>query len=296
MTYLILGAEGMLGSALVGHLAGRHATHASMRAACKGPVIADVTIHDRQDVRDEAALTALVENVRPKAIVNAVGLVKQLSGSVGVEDFIAVNALFPHRLASIAARNGARLIHIGTDCVYSGRAGFYKEADAADPVDAYGMTKLLGEPSAPHVCVLRCSLIGLESVRPDRAARGLVDWFLAQKPKAVVPGFARARFSAVTTTEMARVIERVAERQEPLSGIWHVAAPAISKLDLLQSLRARLPHLTPDIARSEEPVIDRSLDGGAFSRAMGYETPDWDRMLDELAGQILRRAAVATTA
>ena len=104
---------------------------------------------------------------------------------------IETNALLPHRLADLSNRFGARLIHISTDCVFSGAKGMYKESDVPDAADPYGRTKQLGETFAANAVTLRTSIIGHEVKR----AVSLVDWFLSQQ--GTVKGYRRAIFSGL---------------------------------------------------------------------------------------------------
>jgi dTDP-4-dehydrorhamnose reductase len=105
-----------------------------------------------------------------------------------------------------------------------------------------------------------------------------------------VNGYRRAIFSGLTTRELSRVIAGVLERHPQASGLYHVSAAPISKFELLVKLRERLA-LGVEIAPLDEPRLDRSLDSTRFRRVFGYAPPSWDGMLDELAGQIRRKAA-----
>ena len=130
------------------------------------------------DVRRLGDVVDAVAAVRPEAVVNAVGIVKQRPAAKEFVPSIEVNALFPHQLARVAAAAGARMVHLSTDCVFSGDKGGYVEADRPDPVDLYGRSKLLGEVTdAPNCLTLRTSIIGLELGNRG----GLVEWFLAQR-------------------------------------------------------------------------------------------------------------------
>lgn len=169
------------------------------------------------------------------------------------------------------------MIHISTDCVFSGRRGRYTEQDAADATDLYGRTKHLGEVAGPGAVTLRTSIIGREL----SAAQGLVEWFLAQR--GTIPGYSKAIFSGLTTAEFSRVILDVIERHPDLTGVYHVASAPISKQDLLERLNRALDRgltIRPDAS----VAIDRSLDGSRFAAAAGYAAPAWDTMIEELAG------------
>jgi dTDP-4-dehydrorhamnose reductase len=126
-------------------------------------------------------------------------------------------------------------------------------------------------------------MIGLEKRRPHRSATGLINWYLDQT--GVVDGYARAIFSGFTVKELARVLGSIADSGE-FEGLWHVAAPPISKYELLSCLSDRLAEPAAKVRRVNGPSIDRSLDGRAFAQKAGYVAPDWDSQLDELAAEI----------
>ncbi len=124
----------------------------------------------------------------------------------------------------------ARLLHISTDCVFSGERGNYSELDKPDAEDLYGRSKLLGEVSYPHAVTLRTSIIGHEL----NSRHGLLEWFLSQNGR--VTGYSRAVFSGLPTCELARVVREYVVPNNDLNGIYHVAAEPISKYDLLQMI------------------------------------------------------------
>lgn len=134
------------------------------------------------DVRAEEFETVghAVEAARPDVVVNCIGIVKQSSAADAIAA-IKINSLFPHRLAQLARDLGARLIHLSTDCVFSGRKGNYSESDQPDPEDLYGRTKLLGELREDHCLTIRTSMIGREL----NGSHGLLEWFLASDRSSV---------------------------------------------------------------------------------------------------------------
>ena len=232
---------------------------------------------------DWRRLAALLREQRPEAVVNCIGIVKQRSEAKAAIPSIEVNSLLPHRLLELCAELDARLVHLSTDCVFSGRKGSYRESDVPDPVDLYGRSKLLGEISDPPGITLRTSIVGLEL----RRKTGLVEWFLAQRGR--VRGFRRAIYTGFTTLEMARIVEAMVVEHRALTGVFHVASDAIDKYSLLTALSARLGRTDVEIVPDDDFVCDRSLDGGIFAAATGYAAPSWDAMLDELAAEIVRR-------
>jgi dTDP-4-dehydrorhamnose reductase len=275
---LILGGDGMLGSALQRELARRHEVTVSVRREARG----QPGLVPGVDVRDAGRVAALLAELRPEAVVNAVGIVKQRQEAEDALLAIETNALFPHRLAGLCAGHEARLVHFSTDCVFSGRAGNYRETDLPDPADLYGRSKLLGELDAPQL-TLRSSIIGLEQGR----RQGLVEWFLASRGS--LPGYRRAIYSGLTTREMARLVDRLLVAHPRLAGIFHVASQPIDKYTLLSRLAHELGRTDIHIEPVDQPRCDRSLDGSAFAAATGYRAPGWDEMLGELAREIRAR-------
>lgn len=279
---LVLGAGGMLGHKLCQELPKRgHEVVGLVRRSGPGlaRLLAGTTVRAGVDALEGDAVERALAGIRPHFVVNAVGIVKQLDAANDRYLSTAVNAGLPHRLARACRQLGARLIHMSTDCVYSGKKGLYTEADPSDAEDLYGKSKFLGEPDADDrtALTIRSSLIGRELRRPTH---GLVEWLLAQKGKAV-GGFARAIFSGFTTIEMARIVALVVEKHPDLHGIFHVASAPISKFDLLELVR-REARLDVEIRRDEGFVCDRSLAMGPFAARTGYRAPSWPGMVREM--------------
>jgi dTDP-4-dehydrorhamnose reductase len=290
MKILILGGDGMLGHQLLTLLRERHEVKVTLRrelaayAGCElfSPANALAGI----DVRMPDLLLAALSGFRADAVVNAVGIVKQRSDGLDVIPNLEINALLPHRLALLCQTMGARLIHISTDCVFSGNRGHYSEDDVPDPVDIYGHAKLLGEVTQHGVVTLRTSIIGRSLYRNA----SLIDWFLRQTGR--ISGYRKAIFSGFTTKEVSRVIAMLLEQHPDASGLYHLSSSAISKHDLLVRLRDRLGR-SVQIVPDDTVRIDRSLDSTRFRTEFGYQPPSWERMLEELADDIRSSAALA---
>jgi len=241
--------------------------------------------YDNVDVRLIASLRSVLEDFRPEAVVNAVGVTKQRANDDNIIQTIQVNALFPHQLAALCNEYGARMVQLSTDCVFSGRTGFYDESSISDAEDLYGRSKYLGEMNQPHVITLRKSTIGLEL----SGTHGLVEWFLAQRGAIRIRGYRKAIFSGLLSSELARVIEKILLHCSNLSGVWNVASEPINKYALLVQLSQRLGRNDIEIEPDDNFICDRSLNGAAFREQTGYIAPSWDEMLDELAAQIKER-------
>ena len=276
---LILGGTGMLGHQLWAQARERDAFVTIRRAV--PPAAAELFRDDRVisgvDAYDFATAEAALDRVSPEVVINCIGLVKQLAEGKAPVPTLMVNALFPQRLAELCRARSVRLIHISTDCVFSGAAGPYTEESTPDADDFYGRTKLLGEVGGPCCLTLRTSIIGREL----RDANALVDWFLLQEGRQV-QGYRQALFTGVTTIELARTILRVVDHFPQLEGLYQVASAPVNKLDLLQLL-ARHYSMQVSIMPADVPRIDRRLDGTRFHDATGYVAPSWDAMVAELA-------------
>lgn len=288
MKILILGGDGMLGHQLLLLLRDHHEVKVTLRqefssyAGCG--FFSESNSFAGIDVRVSDRLLAVLSEFRADAVVNAIGIVKQRPDGLDIIPNLEINALLPHRLALICRAIGARLIHISTDCVFSGSRGQYREEDRPDPMDIYGHSKLLGEVAEPGAITLRTSIIGRALFRNT----SLIDWFLRQK--GTISGYRNAIFSGFTTKELSRVIRTLLERYPSASGLYHLSSSAISKYELLARLRDRLA-LDVQIVPSDEVRIDRSLDSSRFRADFSYAPPSWDQMLDELAQDIRRKQA-----
>jgi dTDP-4-dehydrorhamnose reductase len=287
---LILGGDGMLGHQLLRTWgAASHRVLATLRrplgAYAAYGLFTDANSVGEVEATDLDRVRALVDRFRPEAIVNCVGIVKQRSEAKAAIPSIEINSLLPHRLLDLCQESGIRLVHISTDCVFSGRTGNYRETDTPDPVDLYGRSKLLGEVAEAPGLTLRTSIIGLELSR----FTGLIEWFLAQR--GMIRGFRRAIYTGVTTRELARVIDHVLVKHPRLHGVWQVASAPISKYDLLSRLSGILGRTDIEIVADDDFACDRSLRSDAFAAETGYVAPSWDAMLRELADDIRARDA-----
>lgn len=278
MRILVLGVTGMLGNAVwrVFTESSEHQIWGTLRSEGARSLFAKKSRENLItgiDVLDHDALVSVLERVRPDVIINCVGLIKQLADAKDPLSALPINAMLPHRLAKLCGLCGARLIHVSTDCVFSGRKGGYVEADTSDAEDLYGKSKFIGElHEMPHAITLRTSIIGHEL----GTHFALIDWFLSQR--APVKGYAKAIFSGLPTVELARVIKDYVIPAPDLYGLYHVSAEPIDKLSLLKLVAEVYGHkiqITPD----DQVCIDRSLDSSRFREATGYVPPTWTKLV-----------------
>ncbi|MEG3633592.1 dTDP-4-dehydrorhamnose reductase family protein [Micromonospora palythoicola] len=275
---LVLGATGMLGHAVIRELAetaeldvyglarSLDSREVLFPAHLLARIIASVDAGRFEQVRQ------VLDELRPDVVVNCVGVIKQRPDVQDAVTTVTLNALLPHQLATACAQVGSRLIHVSTDCVFSGGRGGYVEQDLPDPPDLYGRSKLLGETTTGPSLTLRTSIIGHEL----RSSRSLVDWFLSQRGR--VRGYTRAIYSGVTTVEFARLLRTVVLPREELTGLFHVAAEPISKYELLR-LVAEVYGWQGELVAYDEFVCDRSMRADALATATGYRPPSWPEMI-----------------
>jgi dTDP-4-dehydrorhamnose reductase len=278
---LILGATGMAGHKFLDYFSNfpEYSVRGTVRNADDLPEGFKKKIGNfldgRIDANDLKGVEKYLEKTMPDVVINCVGLIKQLPIASQPLPSIAINSLFPHQLAHICKRIGSRMIHISTDCVFSGKKGNYSESDQSDAEDLYGKTKYLGEVAYPHCITLRTSIIGHEL----KGNYGLVEWFLRQKGK--VKGFTKAIYTGFPTMELARIIREQVIPKTDLSGLYHVSANPISKYELLKIV-ASLYKKTIDIEPDDKFFCDRSLDSSRFRKATGYVAPPWETLVADM--------------
>jgi len=281
MRVLILGAAGMLGHKLWQVYRDRFDTWATVRSGY--PEYAVYALFDPQrllsgvDAFNFDTVVRALATVRPDAVINCIGIIKQLPTAKDPIVSLTVNSLFPHRLAHLCQAAGARLIHISTDCVFSGRKGMYSEDDISDAEDLYGRSKFLGEVDAPGCLTLRTSIVGREL----QSANGLVEWFLSSRGGRV-RGYTGAIYSGFTTLALADIIADVLDRHPALSGVYQVSSEPITKYDLLCLLRDA-SGIQIEIEPYPDVQIDRSLDSSRFRAATGFAPPPWAEMVGAMA-------------
>jgi dTDP-4-dehydrorhamnose reductase len=276
MRVLVIGASGMLGNAILRVLSQqqnwviygtlRSPNLALQKMAPRAQLLQGIHA-DQPD-----CLVAAFAQSGPQVVINCVGLVKQLANADDPLEAIPINGLLPHRLARLCELTQARLVHISTDCVFSGTQGNYRESDLPDAKDLYGRSKLIGEVTYRHSITLRTSIIGHELGRD----LGLVGWFLSQRGS--VKGYTEAIFSGLPTYELARVLRDCVIPNTDIHGLYHVAAEPISKHDLLQIINREYGknlQIEPD----DKVKINRSLDGLRFRAATGYVAPSWPDLI-----------------
>lgn len=281
MKILVLGATGMLGNMVFRYFQNNElfetwGTIRSEKALSCFPVHFHPKLITNVDVLVHDELISVLGKIQPDYVINCVGLIKQQARAHDPLAVLPVNSLFPHQLSRLCSLISSRLIHISTDCVFSGEKGGYVESDPSDAHDLYGKSKCIGEViDSPHAVTLRTSIIGHEL----NSNYALVDWFLAQEGR--VKGYKKAIFSGLPTVELARVIRDYVIPNTHLSGLYHVAAKPVNKCHLL-TLIAEQYNKNILIEPDEQVTIDRSLNGTRFEKQTGYRAPDWPILIKNM--------------
>lgn len=284
---MILGARGMLGHKLCQLLP--ESGHQVLAVVRQSPgelerfpeIFGKVEIMGGLDVLDDSALARAIGEAQPDFIVNAVGIVKQLAEANNALLSVGINSYLPHKLARLADRHGAKVIHISTDCIFSGAVGSYTEDSPSDATDMYGKSKFLGETDKTETAAvtLRTSFIGREIHKPTH---GLVEWFLSQQGR-TTGGFTRAIYTGLTSFELVNVIEKIISTGSEVfgRGTLQVASEPINKYDLLCLIRD-ICKLDIKIEPTDEFFCDRSMVMKSFTEAIGYKTPSWEKMIRKM--------------
>jgi dTDP-4-dehydrorhamnose reductase len=278
MKILVIGASGMIGSTVLRVLSEKRdwevfgtIRNGDLRRFFPAQIAERLVVG--VDVEHSDVLLKVLDDIRPGVVINCAGLTKHKPEADDPLVSIPINTLMPHRLAGLCKLVGARLIHVSTDCVFSGEKGEYTEEDFADARDVYGKSKALGEVTYPHTITLRTSTIGHEF----QSKYGLLDWFLSQEGSC--KGYDRAIFSGLPTVIFAQIVRDVVIPHNELSGLYHVAAKPINKfylLNLIANVYGKKIEIIPD----DKLAIDRSLDAGRFREATGYVAPKWEEMIN----------------
>ncbi|MBB6732237.1 sugar nucleotide-binding protein [Cohnella zeiphila] len=249
---LVLGSTGMLGNAVVRYFSSQsqYEVIATYRTDSAKPTISgsikEVVYFDASHSSFEE-LPAQVDYV-----INCIGVIKPFMAADPAVA-ISLNALFPWRLADWCHQNGSRLLHITTDCAYSGAKGKYVESDLHDALDDYGKSKSLGE-CASKAMVLRTSIIGEEIHK----FASLISWVKSQKGK-TVGGFSTHLWNGITTDQYAKICDRIIRENWYETGLFHVhAKDDVSKLDMMNYFNETFG-LSLTIEEKTPASVDRTL-------------------------------------
>ena len=278
MKFLVLGCNGMAGHTISLYLQERgHEVFGFDRAQSNYVKSVAGNALDSDFVRD------LVQSGKYDSVINCIGILNQAA-----EDNKALatylNAYFPHFLADITKGTDTQIIHMSTDCVFSGKKGQYTEEDFRDGETFYDRSKALGELDDNKNITLRNSIVGPD-INPK--GTGLFNWFMQQEGE--IKGYTKAMWTGQTTLQLAKTMEKAAE--ERAHGLYNtVPDSAICKYELLQLFNHYLINDSIQIIPVEGINADKSLKRTRYE--FNYLIPDYEVMVAELAEWIKTHKAL----
>jgi dTDP-4-dehydrorhamnose reductase len=226
------------------------------------------------NIYDNSSISSLLIKSEADVVINCVGITKHVSSSNDKSSLIFANSLFPHILYKICKEFNVRLIHISTDCVFSGIKGDYLESDNTDSYDMYGKSKALGEINDVNCLTIRTSTIGHEL----NTKYGLLEWFLDQSNACY--GFSNAIFSGLPTVVLAELLRDIIIPDRRLTGLLHVGSSPITKYDLL-CLINDVYKKNISITKIDQPIINRALNTDKFKSLSGFYM-DWNHLITKM--------------
>lgn len=276
---LVLGANGMLGGSIFRYFSAlpSYEVIGSVRSAEAETILRRggyTNIVSSVDAYQFITIERLIQEMKPDIVINCIGVIKQLESAKSPIRSIEINSILPHKLAKACSANRARLIHFSTDCVFDGAQGMYNEWQSPNSNDLYGRSKLLGEVDYGEHLTLRTSIIGHEL----NSHVSLVDWFLNQEGS--VSGYAKAIFSGLPTIYVAEFLDKYV-LDKCLTGLFHLSVEPIDKYSLL-SLIAEVYDKSINLERSENVIIDRSLDSSKLRKAVGFQPLQWRKLVEKM--------------
>jgi dTDP-4-dehydrorhamnose reductase len=219
MKILVLGSTGMAGHMVTSYLKNKgYTVHTASRAD------ADYLL-DISNIETITNLFAVLNEY--DYVINCIGVLVKNSED-NVDNAILVNAWFPRYLEKTLAHSATRIIHLSTDCVFSGSTGYYKEDDIQTETNTYGRTKSLGEINNHKDITFRLSIIGPEL----KQGTGFFNW-VTKSLDYELTGWENALWNGITTLQLGKCIEQYINN--PLhTGVYHLVnnSVQISKYEL----------------------------------------------------------------
>jgi dTDP-4-dehydrorhamnose reductase len=269
MKFLVLGAAGMAGHTITLYLI-------EMGHDVTGFDIKELTFCKtiKGDARNTNLLTNSINEGHFDAIINCIGILNEYAQqNIGLA--IYLNSYLPHLLAEITENLPTKIIHMSTDCVFSGKKGNYTEFDKPDGETVYDRTKALGELNDNKNITFRNSIVG-----PDinENGIGLLNWFM--KEKATITGYRNVLWTGLTTLQLAKAMEQVAKVN--VKGLINlVYTEPITKYDLLVLFNKYLKDGKVEIIPFDGTVSNKSLKRTNFD--FDFLIPDYNKMVNEMA-------------
>lgn len=269
MEFLVLGCNGMAGHMVSLYLKskGYNVTGFARKPSPYVPTIVG-------DAVDFSFLKEIVEKHTFDAVINCVGILNQFAEQDHPQA-ILLNSYLPHYLAAVTNKLSTQIVHISTDCVFSGEQGGYTELSFPDGKSFYDRTKALGELNDGKNVTLRTSIVGPD-LKPSGI--GLMNWFLQQK--VTVSGFSGALWTGQTTLQLAKTIE--AAVLDHAHGLYNaVPNHNISKYELLKLFNKYIRNNPIEIKKADKFIADKTLVRTRWDD-FDYSVPGYETMVKEL--------------
>lgn len=265
MIVFVLGATGMLGTYVSAHL--KESEYYVVGLTRNQIDASDLNVQISSILAAHGAKEGDV-------VINCIGTIKPQVDKLGDVNAIKVNSLFPHLLSDVCQKKDYKLIHITTDCVFSGADGNYNEEALHDCTDVYGKTKSLGEPS--NCTVVRTSIIGEEF----RTSRSLIEWVKSENGN-TINGFLNHQWNGLTCYQTAKVFEDIIRNNKYWNGVRHVHSPnSLNKYELVSSIvKAHQLNITVNPVDAKTKC-DRSL-STIYPESESFNIPDILTQLEE---------------
>lgn len=228
---------------------------------------------------DTETIARVIKEGKYDSVINCIGVLNQFAeNNHALAAFL--NSYFPHFLAKTTEGTDTQVIHMSTDCVFSGKRGSYTEDDFQDGETFYDRSKALGELNDDKNITLRNSIVGPD-INPNGI--GLLNWFMKQDGE--INGYTKAMWTGQTTLQLAKTMEAAAK--EKAHGLYNtVPDHSISKCDLCGLFNKYLRDDAIVINPVEGVNADKSLKRTHFE--FGYLIPDYDTMVREMAEWIFK--------
>lgn len=228
---------------------------------------------------DTETIARVIKDGKYDSVINCIGVLNQFAeNNHALAAFL--NSYFPHFLAKATEGSGTQVIHMSTDCVFSGKRGSYTEDDFQDGETFYDRSKALGELNDNKNITLRNSIVGPD-INPNGI--GLLNWFMKQKDE--INGFTKTMWTGQTTLQLAKTMEIAAK--ERAHGLFNtVPDHSISKYDLCSLFNKYIRNSSVKINPVEGIVADKSLKRTRFE--FSYIIPDYEQMVAEMAEWIFK--------
>lgn len=154
MKIIITGCRGQLGTELQKQLRAGESEIGPIPEKLRSATVVPVDLPEL-DISNYDAVTEFVRRQRPDVIINCAAFTNVDGCETNHDAAFRANAIGPRNLAQAAEKVGARLVHVSTDYVFSGRDNGgvpQDETTLPGPISAYGSTKLMGEQYVAQFC------------------------------------------------------------------------------------------------------------------------------------------------